>query len=159
MAEKTAGKAAPDQKITFCRICEPLCGMVASVQDGRLVALRPDREHPLSAGFACQKGIAFADVSRRLPNAAAHAVPASHRGRRCASRRGAFGVGDHRRPGPAAVAAYAAAGGHGGDQEVLGDGRPQAHAAYVDRRRHPSFRGRRPVRSAVGWTELRAAHR
>ncbi|MGZ5379762.1 MAG: molybdopterin-dependent oxidoreductase, partial [Mycobacterium sp.] len=36
--------------------------MVATVEDGRLVALRPDKEHPLSAGFACQKGIAFTEV-------------------------------------------------------------------------------------------------
>ncbi|KWX57774.1 molybdopterin-dependent oxidoreductase [Mycobacterium sp. NAZ190054] len=49
-------------KATFCRICEPLCGMIATVEDGTLVALRPDREHPLSAGFACQKGIAFTEV-------------------------------------------------------------------------------------------------
>lgn len=51
-----------EQKPTFCRICEPLCGMVATVDDGRLVALRPDKDHPLSAGFACQKGIAFTEV-------------------------------------------------------------------------------------------------
>ena len=36
--------------------------MIATVEDGRLVALRPDKDHPLSAGFACQKGIAFAEV-------------------------------------------------------------------------------------------------
>lgn len=36
--------------------------MIATVEDGRLVALRPDKEHPLSSGFACQKGIAFAEV-------------------------------------------------------------------------------------------------
>jgi anaerobic selenocysteine-containing dehydrogenase len=36
--------------------------MIATVEDGRLVALRPDKEHPVSAGFACQKGIAFAEV-------------------------------------------------------------------------------------------------
>ena len=36
--------------------------MIATVDDGRLVALRPDKEHPLSAGFACQKGIAFTEV-------------------------------------------------------------------------------------------------
>ncbi len=47
---------------TYCRICEPLCGMVATVEDGRLVQLRPDRDHPLSRGFACPKGIAFADI-------------------------------------------------------------------------------------------------
>jgi anaerobic selenocysteine-containing dehydrogenase len=51
-----------DHKPTFCRICEPLCGMLATIEDGRLVALRPDKEHPLSAGFACQKGIAFTEV-------------------------------------------------------------------------------------------------
>ncbi|ODQ92649.1 formate dehydrogenase [Mycolicibacterium flavescens] len=36
--------------------------MIATVEDGRLTALRPDRDHPLSAGFACQKGIAFTEV-------------------------------------------------------------------------------------------------
>jgi anaerobic selenocysteine-containing dehydrogenase len=36
--------------------------MVATVEDGRLVALRPDKDHPLSAGFACQKGIAFTEI-------------------------------------------------------------------------------------------------
>lgn len=36
--------------------------MVATVEDGKLVALRPDKDHPLSAGFACQKGIAFTEV-------------------------------------------------------------------------------------------------
>lgn len=51
-----------EQKATFCRICEPLCGMIATVEDGKLVALRPDKDHPLSAGFACQKGIAFTEV-------------------------------------------------------------------------------------------------
>ena len=68
MAENTAESAGreagagAEQKITFCRICEPLCGMIATVDDGKLVALRPDKEHPLSSGFACQKGIAFTEV-------------------------------------------------------------------------------------------------
>lgn len=52
----------PEEKITFCRICEAWCGLVATVEDGRLVRLRPDRDHPLSAGFACPKGIAMTDV-------------------------------------------------------------------------------------------------
>lgn len=47
---------------TYCRICEPLCGMVATVEDGKLIQLRPDKEHPVSKGFACPKGIAFAEV-------------------------------------------------------------------------------------------------
>jgi anaerobic selenocysteine-containing dehydrogenase len=36
--------------------------MVATVEDGRLEQLRPDREHPLSQGYACPKGIAMTDV-------------------------------------------------------------------------------------------------
>ena len=54
-----------EHKATFCRICEPLCGMIATVDDGRLVSLRPDKDHPLSSGFACQKGIAFTEVRQR----------------------------------------------------------------------------------------------
>src|SRR4051812_5161598 len=51
-----------EQKVTFCRICEAHCGMVATVDDGRVVKLRPDRDHPLSQGYACPKGIAMLDV-------------------------------------------------------------------------------------------------
>ncbi|MDX6670351.1 MAG: hypothetical protein QOI91_714 [Solirubrobacteraceae bacterium] len=51
-----------DQKVTFCRICEAHCGMVATVEDGVVTKLRPDRDHPLSSGYACPKGIAMLDV-------------------------------------------------------------------------------------------------
>ena len=50
------------EKVTYCRICEPLCGLVATVEDGKVTKLRPDGEHPLSAGFACPKGIAMTSV-------------------------------------------------------------------------------------------------
>ena len=50
------------ERVTFCRICEPLCGMVATVEDDRIVKLRPDPEHPLSRGYACPKGIAMQEV-------------------------------------------------------------------------------------------------
>ena len=53
---------AVEERVTFCRICEPLCGMVATVEDGRLTQLRPDPEHPLSRGYACPKGIAMEGV-------------------------------------------------------------------------------------------------
>ena len=49
---------------TFCRVCEPACGLVATVSDGALTALRPDRDHPVSQGWACNKGIATLDVHR-----------------------------------------------------------------------------------------------
>ncbi|WP_232680324.1 molybdopterin-dependent oxidoreductase [Nocardioides sp. R-C-SC26] len=47
---------------TFCRLCEPLCGLVATVEDGRLVGLRPDQDHPLSQGQVCPKGLAFTEI-------------------------------------------------------------------------------------------------
>ena len=53
---------AAEQKVSFCRICEPLCGMVATVDDGRITKLRPDPDNPLSRGYACPKGIAMAEV-------------------------------------------------------------------------------------------------
>lgn len=49
---------------TFCRVCEPACGLVARVQGDALVGLAPDREHPVTAGFACHKGIAGLDIHR-----------------------------------------------------------------------------------------------
>jgi len=39
---------AVEQHVTYCRICEALCGMIATVEDGRLQALRPDPDNPLS---------------------------------------------------------------------------------------------------------------
>ena len=46
---------------TFCRICEPHCGLVAEVEEGR-IRLLPDREHPVHRGFACHKGLKFTEV-------------------------------------------------------------------------------------------------
>jgi len=47
---------------TYCRICEPTCGMIATVEDGKLVKLRPDADHPITKGFSCPKGIEFVHV-------------------------------------------------------------------------------------------------
>jgi formate dehydrogenase len=49
---------------TFCRVCEPACGLVAHVEDGELRALAPDRAHPVTRGFACHKGIAGVEIHR-----------------------------------------------------------------------------------------------
>ena len=48
---------------TFCRLCEVNCGLEASLNaDGRLHELRPDKDHPVSAGFACHKGLLAKEV-------------------------------------------------------------------------------------------------
>ena len=48
---------------TFCRLCEVNCGLEATVDDaGQLIRLAPDREHPVTAGFACHKGLLAKDL-------------------------------------------------------------------------------------------------
>ncbi|MEQ8263892.1 molybdopterin-dependent oxidoreductase [Pseudohaliea sp.] len=50
---------------TFCRLCEPLCGLEAQLSDtddNVIVKLAPDRSHPVHKGFACHKGLKFLDV-------------------------------------------------------------------------------------------------
>lgn len=42
---------------TFCRICEALCGLEVTLEDGRVVAIRPDDHHVATRGFACMKGL------------------------------------------------------------------------------------------------------
>ncbi len=42
---------------TFCRVCEPSCGLLAEVENEQIVRLLPDKSHPVTKGFACHKGI------------------------------------------------------------------------------------------------------
>ena len=52
-----------EQVATFCRVCEPQCGLVATVEGGRMVALAPDRDHPVTKGFACNRGLAGLEIN------------------------------------------------------------------------------------------------
>src|SRR5262249_59654503 len=47
---------------TYCRICEALCGYVATVEEGVLVQMRPNKDHPISRGFGCPKGVAMTEL-------------------------------------------------------------------------------------------------
>ncbi|MEZ5550764.1 MAG: molybdopterin-dependent oxidoreductase [Pseudomonadales bacterium] len=47
---------------TFCRVCEPACGMIATVDGDRLIKLAADKSHPISEGFVCNKGIYGLDM-------------------------------------------------------------------------------------------------
>lgn len=49
---------------TFCRVCEPSCGLVAEVDNGEIVSLKPDKSHPVTKGFACHKGIATLEIHK-----------------------------------------------------------------------------------------------
>jgi len=46
-----------ETKYTFCRICEAACGLEASVEEGKVVELRPNPDHIGTQGFACIKGL------------------------------------------------------------------------------------------------------
>ena len=59
----TTVPGADGDHVTYCRICEALCGMVATVADGKIVKIRPDRDNPHSQGHICVKGPALADVT------------------------------------------------------------------------------------------------
>jgi len=49
--------------VTYCRICEALCGMVATVEGGQVTRIRPDKDNPASRGHICVKGPAIAEVT------------------------------------------------------------------------------------------------
>ncbi len=44
---------------TLCKVgaCEPCCGIEVDVADGKMIEVRPDKEHPLSEGYVCVKGM------------------------------------------------------------------------------------------------------
>ena len=45
-----------ETRVTFCRICSPLCGLVVDVEDGRVTHVSGDPDHALTRGFTCTKG-------------------------------------------------------------------------------------------------------
>jgi anaerobic selenocysteine-containing dehydrogenase len=48
---------AAARRVTFCRICPPLCGLLVDVDDdGRVVHIAGDPDHALTRGFTCTKG-------------------------------------------------------------------------------------------------------
>jgi anaerobic selenocysteine-containing dehydrogenase len=49
-----------ETRTSICRICECMCGIEVDVEDNRVRAIRPDRQHVASQGYACVKGTAFA---------------------------------------------------------------------------------------------------
>jgi formate dehydrogenase len=44
-------------RTTFCRICEALCGLEVTLEDGEIREIRPDARHVATEGFACVKGL------------------------------------------------------------------------------------------------------
>lgn len=45
-----------------CNLCEAICGLLLTVEDGRVTGIRGNPDDPLSRGHVCPKGTALADV-------------------------------------------------------------------------------------------------
>src|SRR5579863_9336998 len=50
---------APQEHVTYCRICVAGCGLVVVTDGDRVLEVRGDRSHPDSAGYTCPKGRAL----------------------------------------------------------------------------------------------------
>ena len=48
---------------TFCRVCEPMCGVVATLEDGRITKIRSNPDHVLSRGHFCKKAMGAVDLT------------------------------------------------------------------------------------------------
>ncbi len=47
---------------SFCRICSGSCGVVLDIANDRIVGIRGDKEHPLTRGYACVKGLQAPEI-------------------------------------------------------------------------------------------------
>ena len=53
---------APERRFTACnRDCPDACGIVATIEDGKIVHLAGDPDHPVTRGFLCQRTSRFLD--------------------------------------------------------------------------------------------------
>ncbi|HEX2798495.1 MAG TPA: molybdopterin-dependent oxidoreductase, partial [Thermoanaerobaculia bacterium] len=64
---------------TVCnRDCPDACGLIATVEDGKLVALGGDPEHPVTKGFICTRTSKFPDLQNSRERLT---VPLARRGK------------------------------------------------------------------------------
>ncbi|MCE2513230.1 MAG: molybdopterin-dependent oxidoreductase [Acidimicrobiia bacterium] len=58
------GKSGTDIRtaVSFCRTCEATCGVLVDVLDNRVVGIRADKDHVVTKGYSCMKGLRFGEV-------------------------------------------------------------------------------------------------
>ena len=47
---------------SYCRICTAQCGILIDIADEQVIAVRGDKEHPVSKGYTCPKGRALGQM-------------------------------------------------------------------------------------------------
>jgi anaerobic selenocysteine-containing dehydrogenase len=62
-AAEPAAAAAPTRKtaLAACPYCGVGCGTVIQVENGKIVSMRPDKDHPTNKGLQCIKGLSAAE--------------------------------------------------------------------------------------------------
>ena len=53
---------APPPTLGVCNLCEAICGLELTIDDGRVTSIRGSADDPLSRGYICPKGVSLADV-------------------------------------------------------------------------------------------------
>ena len=51
-----------EKRIGVCNLCEAICGLVLTIEDGAVTGVRGNPDDPLSRGHICPKGVAIADI-------------------------------------------------------------------------------------------------
>jgi len=46
---------------SICRMCHGVCGVLVHLEDGRVTKVTGDKDHPMSKGYICSKGVASVD--------------------------------------------------------------------------------------------------
>ncbi len=46
-----------------CSICNAGCGLIGLVRHSKVINIKPDRNHLLSRGYCCPKGLALAEIT------------------------------------------------------------------------------------------------
>lgn len=49
-------------QLAVCNLCEAICGLELTIEDGAVTAVRGNKDDPLSRGHICPKGVAIADI-------------------------------------------------------------------------------------------------
>jgi len=52
----------PDTVTANCGLCSANCGVLLTVLEGRITAVRGDKEHPVTRGYLCPKGAALGEI-------------------------------------------------------------------------------------------------
>lgn len=53
---------APEQHFRTCHLCEAMCGVVITHQDGEILSIKGDKDDPFSRGHICPKAVALKDL-------------------------------------------------------------------------------------------------